>query len=385
MSSPEITCIPVTPDMYQHMALIDHAADDRWSPQTLAYRFKDSSITAQAAIIDGKVAGYVMYQRDDQHHQNSILKFTIDHAFADRSFEIQEKLLDVVKEDMSLQGRNHIVLYTDSADEETLSFFKRSHSEFKRLNAAGTGHVMLIYEMPDIPKRFGYRSSPLDSTSIDTSNLPPNAFSSSSFMSIPQMDGLTFSSGFSQPIPNQDFSAGNADIYGGFSFSTNNLPADETPEWAQSASEPEPSSHAPRKLSAAEYIVRSREKLTEMTGMEWETVTLGKLGKWIATNPHEAGDEEIYLRTASKIADPKTALNTLCRFLDQKAPASHAVKLSQAAPIAIPAAWIRPIHQELATPKKLAHAFSPASTQLRYKPLEEKSELGAEPSKAAHR
>jgi len=376
-SNPAIQFDFIKPADHAGIAAIEAARKlEPWDENALARTLTNVSNIGIKAMIGGKLAGYTVYQRDNQCHQNSILKFVVAPAFAEHRQAIQEQMLGVVREDMVTQGRSKMVVYTTAQDQETLDFFASQHQEFKRQNAQGVDQVMLIYEVPHLAQNAGQAT--------DSNNLPPGLYSQSFFVGIPPMDGLNITpppSGLN--VPGMEYGSTfippymEADGYGGYSIASQYTPNSDN-ESANDFSVSSPDEDLPalpkaKPLSPAARIIRAREKLTELTGMEWETVTLGKRGKFqdIDLTPATHITDEIYLRTASKVADPKKALAALYTYLGEQPPRLHSAQLDKAVPIVIASSMIRPIHLALGEPEQLAGAFKPASTQMRYAPNED--------------
>ncbi len=364
---------------------------EAWTQADMASQLKNVKTIGIKAVIDGQLAGYAVYQRNNEQQHNSILKFVVNPDFASSATDIQEAMLEAVREDMVTQGRTSIVFYTSSQDRETLDFIAKKHGEYRRYDAAGTDDIMLVYDTNQPAKQ----SPPASGNPA----MPPS-LGYQGFVSVPPMDGSSFTlqsfvtgapldgdQGFNMTnAPDQGFNTGfyptsSDGINGSFSFDTYNTPdisitAGQQTDFGTYEEEELPALPKIKPLSPAAVLIRGREKLTELTGMEWETVTLNRRGKFnnLALTPETPITEDVYFRTASKVAAPQKALAALYEFLGERMPRTHIAQLDKSVQLAIPASLVRPIHLALGRPGKLAEAFTPASTQLRYQWSEEVDE-----------
>jgi hypothetical protein len=396
-----LTIDSITADIYPALAQLDAVHNEPWDEALFASRMASPTMMGYAAKLDGDIAGYIVYQHDDTHHQNSVFKFVVNPAYEARAGEIQEALLDSVKKDMSADGRSHIVIYSTEGEDTTLGFFKNGHKEFRQYKAHGADQVMLIYEMPDATHATRYPDLPpsgIDKPNGGNNGSPTNFLDTSQFMSgqfvgigipdtagnvtiinAPSYDnGITIEGGFNSGMTS-DTAQNQPPLSAGFepySINTSQVDnIDQTYDYLSNADADAPSTPAPRKLSPVMLLAKARAKLTELTGMEWEIARMTPKGSFetVSLNTLPEG-ESLYLRSGSKIASPAAALTALYDFLGEKPPKGHAQRLSQSAQIVIPASYVRPIHLDLGSPGKLQSAFTPAATQMRYQCQDELDE-----------
>jgi hypothetical protein len=365
----------INEDDFANIAFVENDQDsvEPWDEEKLAHRFLKTMTLGFKAEVSGRLAGYVVYERDETHHQNSILKLVVAPEFQHDPETVWSALLQPVKQDMTYEGRHHIVIYTSAREDDLVQFLKKPEMGYKIMRAAGTDHIMAIYEMP---KR--EQGTPIAQATLDP-NLVNQSIDTSSFLSVPPLEGfnlyqppLTDLSGFTNTDPNNPF--GSYTIHNG-------TPAPESDGYLKGESEyqitanDEPAAPVKyQKLAPRELVVSAREKITALTGVEWETVSLGKRGKMQALQiNNDTNPSEVYLRTASKIKNPGKALIAISEFLGEKPP-KFTVNLSKPAQVVIPVSWFRQIHLSLGNPGKLSESFVPASTQLRYECHDEKEE-----------
>jgi hypothetical protein len=380
-----ITLSRINEDDFANIAFVENDQNDGepWDEEKLVHRFSNTMVKGFKAEVEGRLAGYVIYEQDDTHHQNSIIKLLVTPEFRHDPEAVWNALLQQVKQDMSYEGRNHIVVYTSAAEEELVQFLKKPEMGYKIMRAAGADHVMAIYELPKREQ----------GQTVANTNLEPNLLSTSidtsMFFSVPPLEGFDLSQSPAVDLP-EVMNSDPTNLYGSYTISSNpQIPQysdgypNEAGEYQIASEEPETAPAKFRKMAPRELMAGAREKLTALTGMEWETVLLSKSGKMqpLKIN-NDTNPSEVYLRTASKVKNPARALAAISEFQGEKPP-RFTSNLSKSAQVVIPASWFRQVHLSLGKPGKLSDDFIPAATQLRYECHDERAER--QDKKAAQR
>jgi hypothetical protein len=392
-NSADITCRPVTAADYDSIAAFESfSVDDPWGKDLLASRLSNASTVGHIAEINGKMAAYMIYERNDSHHQNSIVKFAVTPGFTDQAKEIQEQLLDIVKNDMSADGRSHIVVYTKSNDQAVIDFFSDPAKGFQRWQATGSDHTMLVYKMPeakktnlpDVPNNNTPSTEPLQTdVTFDPRMLSHTTYASMmpiddqpsrlvlpddlKFLEDQLTEGTTQENTAYPPIQFDPIQVQ------GFEFTGNTHDITTNDDILYTAQEDEPmKARTANNLSAAALCEKARQHLTGLTHMEWETVSWGKNNTLEEITPDSHTDmSNVFLRTHNKVTSVKNAMTELCDFLGHECNASNSAKLNTSGQVTIPSSWVNASHLEMGKPGLLSESFKPASTQHRFQCHEE--------------
>lgn len=380
----------ITSDDFANIAHVenDKGDTDQWDEQQLVHKFSNTAVLGFKAEIDGNLAGYVIYEHDEIHHQNSVLKLVVAPEFQNESEAAWNALLNHVKQDMSYEGRHNIVVYISATEEKLVQFLKKPELGYKILRGAGTDHIMAIYEMPKREQIAGTTQTSIEPNLVSNPNMFGGQIDTNAFVSVPPLEGFNLN----QTPPADLYGLTNSDLnnfFGSYTISSNSAMPQFNDGYQSQEGEYQITNDEPiaptkfQRLSPRELMIGAREKITALTNMEWETVLLDKRGKMkpIKIN-NDTNPSETYLRTASKVKNPAKALAAISEFLGEKPP-KFTSKLSQPAQVAIPISWFRQIHLSLGDAGKLSDDFVPASTHLRYEPSSEIYDPAA--SKSAER